>query len=137
MQPWFERAKLGIFVHYGIYAVNGIAESWSFFSGQVGHDDYLRQLEGFTASSYDARAWAELFEAAGARYAVLTAKHHDGVALYDTAASELSVVKATPARRDIVREYVDAMGATRSRCRRRGRRTRRRGPGSSRSTGRS
>ena len=104
IQPWFEQAKLGIFLHYGIYAVNGIAESWSFFNGEISHEDYLKQLDGFTASKFDAEAWAELFEAAGARYAVLTSKHHDGVALYDTAANDLSTVKATPARRDIVSE---------------------------------
>ncbi|WP_427891780.1 alpha-L-fucosidase [Kribbella sp. GL6] len=109
MQPWFGKAKLGIFIHYGIYAVNGIAESWSFFNGQISHENYLKQLDGFTAARFDAKAWAELFEAAGARYAVLTSKHHDGVALYDTAVSELSTVKATPARRDVVREYVDAL----------------------------
>ena len=109
IQPWFGEAKLGIFIHYGIYAVNGIPESWSFFNGQISHEDYLLQLDGFTASRFDADAWAELFEAAGARYAVLTSKHHDGVALYDTAANDLSTVKATPARRDIVTEYVDAI----------------------------
>ena len=48
MQPWFPDAKLGIFIHYGIYAVDGVPESWSLFSGQVSHADYMRQLDGFT-----------------------------------------------------------------------------------------
>jgi alpha-L-fucosidase len=109
LQPWFERAKLGIFVHWGIYAVRGIPESWSFFNGQISYDDYLAQLDGFTASRFDADAWAGLFTQAGARYAVLTAKHHDGIALWDTAVSDLSVVKRTPARRDLIAEYVGAM----------------------------
>ena len=109
LQPWFERAKLGIFVHWGIYAVRGVAESWSFFNGQISYDDYMAQLDGFTASRFDPDDWARLFSQAGARYAVLTAKHHDGVALWDTAASDLSVVKRTPARRDLVAEYVGAM----------------------------
>lgn len=109
LQPWFERAKLGIFVHWGIYAVRGVAESWSFFNGQISYDDYMAQLDGFTASRFDADGWASLFEQAGARYAVLTAKHHDGVALWDTAAGDLSVVRRTPARRDLIAEYVGAM----------------------------
>lgn len=109
MQPWFERAKLGIFVHWGIYAVKGVAESWSFFNGQLSYDDYMTQLDGFTASEFDAGAWADLFRQAGAGYAVLTAKHHDGVALWDTAASDLSVVRKTPAARDLIAEYVTAM----------------------------
>jgi alpha-L-fucosidase len=109
MQPWFERAKLGIFVHWGIYAVRGVAESWSFYNGELGYDEYMSQLAGFTASRFDPDAWARLFTEAGARYAVLTAKHHDGVALWDTAASDLSVVRRTPAGRDLIAGYMAAM----------------------------
>ncbi len=109
MQPWFPDAKLGIFIHYGIYAVKGISESWSFFNGQVSYEDYMSQLGGFTASQYDPEAWADLFERAGAKYAVLTTKHHDGVALWDTKANDLSVVKKTPARRDLITPYVEAL----------------------------
>lgn len=109
LQPWFERAKLGIFVHWGIYAVRGVPESWSFFNGQIGYDDYMAQLGGFTASRFDAGDWARLFTQAGARYAVLTAKHHDGVALWDTAANDLSATQRTPAGRDLIGEYVAAM----------------------------
>lgn len=109
MQPWFPDAKLGIFVHYGIYAVDGVAESWSFWNGQVPYDAYMRQLDGFTASKYDPESWAALFERAGAKYAVLTTKHHDGVALWDTQANDLSVVKRTPAGRDLVGPYVEAL----------------------------
>ncbi|MGV3614848.1 MAG: alpha-L-fucosidase [Fimbriimonas sp.] len=109
MQPWFPDAKLGIFIHYGIYAVKGVAESWSFFGGQVPYDEYMSQLDGFTASKYDPEAWADLFERAGAKYAVLTTKHHDGVALWDTQANDLSVVKKTPAGRDLIGPYVEAL----------------------------
>ena len=109
MQPWFPDAKLGIFVHYGIYAVNGVPESWSFWNGGVPHDRYMAQLDGFTASKYDPEGWVALFERAGARYAVLTTKHHDGVALWDTDANGFSVVKKTPAGRDLVGPYVEAM----------------------------
>ncbi|RYG39101.1 alpha-L-fucosidase [bacterium] len=109
MQPWFPEAKLGIFIHYGIYAVDGIAESWSFFGGEVSYEDYMKQLYGFTASKYDPEAWADLFVKAGAKYAVLTAKHHDGVALWDTDTNDLSVVKKTPAGRDLLGPYVEAL----------------------------
>ena len=109
MQPWFRDAKLGVFVHYGVYAVDGVPESWSFYLGQVPHDRYMRQLDGFTASRYDPRAWAGLFARAGARYAVLTARHHDGVALWDTAHGDLDVVRRTPAGRDLIAGYTDAL----------------------------
>ncbi|QKW05338.1 alpha-L-fucosidase [Streptomyces sp. NA04227] len=111
MQPWFPDAKLGIFVHYGIYAVDGVPESWSFYLGQVSHTQYMKQLDGFTAANYDPAAWADLFARAGAGYAVLTARHHDGVALWDTAQSDLNVVRRTPAGRDLIAPYVDALRA--------------------------
>ena len=106
---WFEDAKLGIFIHYGIYAVNGIPESWSFYNNQISYPDYMKQLEGFTAKNYDPEAWAELFAESGAKYAVLTSKHHDGVALWDTKLSDLSVVKKTPAKRDLLTPYARAL----------------------------
>ena len=109
MQPWFRDAKLGIFVHYGIYAVDGVPESWSFYTGQVPHDRYMRQLDGFTAARYEPRSWARLFARAGAKYAVLTARHHDGVALWDSAHGDLDVVRRTPAGRDLIGPYAEAL----------------------------
>jgi alpha-L-fucosidase len=109
MQPWFPAAKLGIFIHYGIYAVDGVPESWSLYNGDVSPTDYLAQLDGFTASGYDPQAWAELFAKAGARYAVLTAKHHDGVALWDAPHSRHNVVTGTPAARDLIAPYAEAL----------------------------
>jgi alpha-L-fucosidase len=111
MQPWFADAKLGIFLHYGVYAVDGVDESWSFYDGgQLTRDQYMKQLGGFTAAAYDPQQWAALFAKAGARYAVLTARHHDGVALWDTAAPHgLSVARDTPAGRDLIAGYADAL----------------------------
>lgn len=109
MQEWFKQAKLGIFIHWGIYAVNGISESWSFHNGHISYEDYMKQCEGFTASNYDPKTWARLFKKVGARYAVLTTKHHDGVALWDTQLSDLSVVKKTPAGRDLIAPWVEAI----------------------------
>src|SRR5688500_17906640 len=68
----------------------------------------MSQLEGFTASNYDPDQWCELFARAGGKYVVLTTKHHDGVALWDTQANDLSVVKKTPAARDLIKPFVEA-----------------------------
>jgi alpha-L-fucosidase len=93
---WFEQAKLGIFIHWGIYAVNGIDESWSFHNGYIPYKEYMKQLKGFTAEKYDPQVWAQLIQESGAKYAVLTTKHHDGVALWDSEHSDLNVVDRTP-----------------------------------------
>jgi alpha-L-fucosidase len=106
---WFKDAKLGIFIHWGIYAVNGIDESWSFYNGYISYVDYMKQLNGFTAVNYKPEEWAALIKESGAGYAVLTSKHHDGVALWDTKAGDLSVVKKTPAARDLVAPFCSAL----------------------------
>ena len=103
---WFANAKLGIFIHWGIYAVNGVSESWSFYNNYLPYDEYMAQCKGFTASKYDPKAWVDLIKESGARYTVLTTKHHDGVALWDTKAGDLSTVKSTPAARDLVTPFV-------------------------------
>jgi alpha-L-fucosidase len=106
---WFADAKLGIFIHYGIYSVNGIDESWSFYNGKITHANYMKQLKGFTGKRFDAQKWANLFAESGAKYAVLTSKHHDGVALWDTKVGDLSVVKKTPIKRDLVDPFCKAI----------------------------
>jgi alpha-L-fucosidase len=106
---WFEDAKLGIFIHYGIYAVNDVSESWSFHNKQVTWPAYMSQLSGFTASKYDPIAWANLFKEAGARYTVITTKHHDGVALWDTKENHYDVIRNTPAKRDLIEPLVNAL----------------------------
>ncbi|GHK02275.1 alpha-L-fucosidase [Streptomyces sp. NPDC003753] len=103
MQPWFTDAKLGIFVHWGIYAVDGVQESWSFYDDIVPHDRYMSQLERFTGANYDPKAWADLFARAGAKYAVLTSRHHDGVALWDTRYGDLNLGK------DYIGPYAEAL----------------------------
>jgi alpha-L-fucosidase len=109
MRNWFTDAKLGIFIHWGIYSAGDWSESWDFFNGNVPYDVYMAQAKTFTAARYDPRAWAALFEEAGAKYAVLTTKHHDGFALWDTKLSKLNAKDGSPAGRDLVGPYCDAL----------------------------
>jgi len=106
---WFEEAKLGIFIHWGIYAINGIDESWSFYNDYIPYDEYMKQLDGFTAAKYDPNYWAKLIKESGAKYAVLTSKHHDGVALWDTKQNDMSVVKKTPVKKGLIKPFVSAL----------------------------
>jgi alpha-L-fucosidase len=106
---WFADAKLGIFIHWGIYSVLGVDESWSFHNKKITYDDYMKQLKGFTAKHYQPEAWAALIKESGARYAVITTKHHDGVALWDTKFSKLDMAGSTPARRDVLTPLYTAL----------------------------
>ncbi|RUA06373.1 MAG: alpha-L-fucosidase [Flavobacteriia bacterium] len=103
---WFKDAKLGIFIHWGIYSVNGISESWSFYNNYISHEDYLKQLKGFTAKKYDPAYWAKLIAESGAKYVVITSKHHDGFALWDTKYGNLNAVKSSAAKRDVLTPFI-------------------------------
>ena len=122
---WFQDAKLGIFIHWGIYSVNGTDESWAFYNKKVPYAEYMKQLNGFTASKYDPAAWADLIERSGAKYAVITTKHHDGVAMYDTrepagvidpTGSMRSVVQLSPAHEDVIAPFFDELRKRRLKC---------------------
>lgn len=106
---WFQDAKLGIFIHWGIYAVNGVDESWAFYNKKMPWNDYMNQLKGFTASKYNPADWADLIQASGAKYAVLTTKHHDGVALWNTRENHYSTARNTPAGRDLVTPFFNEL----------------------------
>lgn len=106
---WFKNAKLGIFIHWGLYAVDGIDESWSFFNGYISHNDYLKQTKGFTAKNYDPRAWVQLIKESGAKYSVITAKHHDGFALWNTKYGSLNAVKGAAAKKDVLTPFVKTL----------------------------
>ena len=104
---WFSRAKLGIFIHGGIYSKGDMSESWPIFNGYVSVDDYMKQAADFTADKYDPTLWAQLIRQSGARYTVITTKHHDGFALWDTKAGEVSAVKSSPAGRDLIAPFAE------------------------------
>ncbi|NIF06100.1 alpha-L-fucosidase [Chryseobacterium sp. Tr-659] len=104
---WFKNAKLGIFIHWGIYSVDGISESWSFFNNYINYENYMKQLNGFSASKYQPQQWVELIKESGAKYAVITTKHHDGVALWNSMAENATTVpKNSLARKDVLSPFI-------------------------------
>lgn len=107
---WFKDAKLGIFIHWGIYSVNGISESWSFFNNYLSHDNYMKQLNGFNALNYKPGEWVDLIKESGARYAVITSKHHDGISLWDTKAENATTtLKNSAAKKDLLSPFVNEL----------------------------
>jgi alpha-L-fucosidase len=106
---WFKDAKLGIFIHWGLYSVNGIDESWSFYNGYISHENYIKQTKGFTAKKYDPQAWADLIRSSGAKYSVITAKHHEGFALWDTKFGNFNAVKSAAVKKDVLTPFVSEL----------------------------
>lgn len=110
---WFKGAKFGIFIHWGLYSLlegewrgteyRGIAE-WIMRKLEIPVADYAALAGKFDPKSFDADAWLDLFQEAGAQYVTITAKHHDGFCLFGSQASGFNSVAATPARRDYIAE---------------------------------
>ncbi|MGE8528993.1 alpha-L-fucosidase [Chryseobacterium rhizosphaerae] len=107
---WFRNAKLGIFIHWGIYSVNGISESWSFFNNYINYENYMKQLNGFSASKYQPEEWVGLIKESGAKYAVITTKHHDGVALWNSNAEKaITIPGNASAQKDVLSPFVTSL----------------------------
>lgn len=121
----FIHSRFGIFIHYGLYSVpggiwkgkpqgrNAYAE-WIKYQalwpdgGAIPDDEYDALAADFTAEHFDAAAWAREIRNSGARYVVITAKHHDGFAMYDSAVSDYNIVARTPFGRDLIGELKQA-----------------------------
>ena len=111
-QPWFKDAKYGLFVHWGLYSIlageykgvrtDRIAE-WIENFLDIPVEEYRRLARSFNPTAFDADAFVRRAkEDWGMRYIVLTSKHHEGFAMYDSRVSDFNVVKATPYGKDVL-----------------------------------
>jgi alpha-L-fucosidase len=103
---WFDQARFGMFVHFGIYAQFGRGE-WVQYHEKIPRAEYEKLMHTFNPSRFAADAWVNLAHEAGCRYMTVTAKHHDGFCLFDSALTAYKITN-TPFTRDLVRELVEA-----------------------------
>lgn len=103
---WFTEDRFGMFIHWGIYSIPARGE-WVMSNEKISVEEYKKYFEQFNPTNYNPREWARAAKKAGMKYAVMTAKHHDGFCLFD---SKLTDYKATntKAGRDLIKEYVEA-----------------------------
>lgn len=107
---WWQEARYGMFIHWGLSSLTGQEISWS--RNGYGPERYDALYERFNPVGFDADKWIDVAEAAGMKYMVLTSKHHDGFSLWDSEANPHNIMK-TPYGKDICRQLADA-------CHRRG-----------------
>lgn len=103
---WFTRARFGLFLHWGLYAIPARGE-WVRSVERIPNEDYDPLMAQFDPKHCDMRRWMAAAKGAGMQYAVLTAKHHDGFCLFDSAYTNFKSTNS-PAGRDFVREFLDA-----------------------------
>lgn len=103
---WFQTARYGLFIHYGLYSMLGRGE-WVMNKEQIPSDEYMQLADHFTAENFDLDALLARAKEWGMRYAVLTCKHHEGFCLYDSDLTDFTA-PATACGRDLVAEFVEA-----------------------------
>ncbi len=114
---WWDDAKFGMFIHWGLYAVPageykgekvpGIGE-WIMNSLNIPIAEYEQFAREFNPVKYDAEQWVSLAKQAGMKYIIITSKHHDGFCLWDSDVTNWDIIDATPFGRDILKELADA-----------------------------
>ena len=115
---WWREARFGLFIHWGLYSIpagewkgktskKDYAE-WTMHNFQIPLEEYSQLAKEFNPTEFDANEWAQLAADAGMGYFVLTTKHHDGFAMFDSDVSDYNIVDATPFKRDVFGELATA-----------------------------
>ena len=106
---WWTDARFGMFIHWGLYALPARHE-WVKNAERMTNDQYQKYFNMFNPDMWDPHEWAKMAKAAGMKYVVLTAKHHEGFCLFDSKFTDYKVTN-TPYGKDIIKEYVEAFRA--------------------------
>ncbi len=115
---WWEEARFGMFIHWGVYAqfggvyrgheqARGGAE-WIMNRSKIPVDEYQAMAQQFNPTAYNPDEWVRMAKDAGMKYLIITAKHHDGFALFETKASKWNMVDATPYGKDVLKPLAEA-----------------------------
>ncbi len=106
---WFMNDRFGMFIHFGLYSMPSRHE-WIKTLEQIPEEKYDKYFKYFNPDLFDAKQWAKKAKEAGMKYAVMTAKHHEGFCLFDSAYTDYKSTN-TPAKRDFIKEYAEAFRA--------------------------
>jgi alpha-L-fucosidase len=112
---WWRAARFGLFIHWGVYSVPagtydgkqiaGIGE-WILRNAKIPVAEYKSYAQDFNPVNYDPEAWVKMAKDAGMKYIVITSKHHDGFALFDSKVSDWDIADASPYGKDLLRPLV-------------------------------
>ena len=115
---WWSEAKFGMFIHWGVYSeLAGVYKgyrqnkgdaAWIMNRCKIPVGEYRKYADEFNPVEYDPEGWIKMARDAGMKYIVITAKHHDGFALFDTEASDWDIVDATPYKKDLLKPLARA-----------------------------
>ncbi len=105
-REWFQQAKFGLFIHWGVYSVLGDGE-WVMNNQRISIKNYEKVPAFFNPTEFNAKEWVDMVKAAGMKYITITSKHHDGFAMYDSKVSDYDIVDRTPYKKDVLKMLAD------------------------------
>lgn len=105
-REWFQDAKFGLFIHWGVYSVLGDGE-WVMNQQQIPIKTYEKIPSFFNPTQFNPAEWVQMVKDAGMKYITITSKHHDGFAMYDSKISNYDIVESTPYGKDVLKMLAD------------------------------
>jgi alpha-L-fucosidase len=105
-REWFQDAKFGLFIHWGVYSALGDGE-WVMNNKKMTVAEYEKLPAKFNPTEYDPAEWVKIAKAAGMKYVTITSKHHDGFAMWDSKVSDWTITKQTPYKKDVLKMLAD------------------------------
>ena len=106
-REWFQDAKFGLFIHWGIYSVLGDGE-WVMHKQNISIEEYNKLATFFNPTYFNADEWVLMAKNAGMKYITITSRHHDGFSMFESKASNFNIVEKTPYGKDILKMLTDA-----------------------------
>ena len=101
-RAWFEQARFGLFIHWGVYSILGDGE-WVMNNQNIRIDEYEKLPSFFNPIEFDAAEWVSMAKAAGMKYITITSRHHDGFSMFDSKATDYDIVDKTPYGKDVLK----------------------------------
>ena len=106
-RKWFEDAKFGLFIHWGVYSVLGDGE-WVMNNQNISIKEYENLPKFFNPTKYDPEKWVLMAKEAGMKYITITSRHHDGFSMFNSKASNYNIVEKTPYGKDVLKMLAEA-----------------------------
>ncbi|MEO2099436.1 MAG: alpha-L-fucosidase [Flavobacteriaceae bacterium] len=105
-RAWFEQARFGLFIHWGVYSILGDGE-WVMNNQNIRIDEYEKLPSFFNPIEFDAAEWVSMAKAAGMKYITITSRHHDGFSMFDSKATDYDIVDKTPYGKDVLKALAE------------------------------
>ncbi len=101
-RTWFEEARFGMFVHWGVYSILGDGE-WVMNNQNIRIDEYEKLPTFFNPIDFNPKEWVALVKEAGMKYITITSRHHDGFSMFDSKVTDYDIIDASPYKKDVLK----------------------------------